>query len=359
MTLSEFIKEWNDDTPYIKVKTSGSTGKPKEMLVEKCRMTASARITCDFLGLTSEDTALLCLPLDYIAGKMMVVRCMERGMKLVSVTPSSHPLRDLQQIPSFAAMVPMQVYNSLENETERAKLMRIKNLIIGGGAVDTEMARALRGFGNAVWSTYGMTETLSHIALRRLSGKEATEYYSPFEGVELSVAADGCLCIKAPAVCKDMLKTNDMVDFNEDGRRFRVIGRKDNVIDSGGIKIHIEEIEQILKNKLDIDFAVSKKRDKEYGEIVVLLLALPEFCHDNGKNLLVLYKRGTFDAVNAMKNMGRLPFSVADLALALSSLPKYSQPKVIFAVDKIPHTETGKIARMTVFNMVDNYSEDV
>lgn len=360
MTLSEFMKEWNDDTPYIKVKTSGSTGKPKEMLVEKKRMTASAKITCDFLGLTSNDTALLCLPLDYIAGKMMVVRCLERGMKLVSVTPAAHPLKDLQEVPSFAAMVPMQVYNSMENEEERGKLMRIKNLIIGGGAIDSEMANRLRSFENDVWSTYGMTETLSHIALRKLSGSDATEYYSPFEGVALSAADDGCLCIKAPAVCQDMLRTNDIVDFHEDGRRFRVIGRKDNVVDSGGIKIHIEEIEQVLRNKLNVDFAISKMQDKEYGEIVVLLLALPEFCHTNGKNILVLSKKKSYDDVKTMKCSELLPSSVlSNLTLAVSSLPKYWQPKVIFAVDKIPHTETGKIARSAVINMIENYSNNV
>ena len=359
MTLSEFIEEWNDDTPYIKVKTSGSTGKPKEMLVEKCRMKASAKITCDFLGLTSKDTALLCLPLDYIAGKMMVVRCLERGMKIVSVAPSSHPLKDLQEIPTFAAMVPMQVYNSMENEEERSKLMKIKNLIIGGGAVDSEMVRRLRLFGNTVWSTYGMTETLSHIALRKLSGMEATEYYSPFEGVELYAANDGCLCIKAPVVCKDTLKTNDIVEFHEDGRRFRVIGRKDNVIDSGGIKIQIEEIEQALKGRLNVDFAVSKMQDKEYGEIVVLFLALPEFCKNKDNDIFLLYRKGQSRSIKDMEEPRLLPFSASFLFLAISSLPKYWQPKAVFAVDKIPYTETGKIARASVINMLDNYRGNV
>lgn len=359
MTLSEFMKEWNDDTPYIKVKTSGSTGTPKEMLVEKCRMTASAKITCDFLKLTCNDTALLCLPLDYIAGKMMAVRSMERGMKLITVAPSSHPLKNLPTVPSFAAMVPMQVYNSMADETERGKLMKIKNLIIGGGAVDKEMAERLRDFPNAVWSTYGMTETLSHIALRRLSGDGATEFYSPFKGVELSVAEDGCLCIKAPVVCKEMLKTNDIASFHEDGKRFRIIGRKDNVIDSGGIKIQIEEIEQQLKNKIDVDFAISKMRDKVYGEIVVLLLALPDLCRTKGKDMFVLARRCSLESAESMKDSCHLPLSLSSLSLFLSSLPKYWQPKVVFGVNEIPHTETGKTARASIIKMIESWMKNV
>lgn len=324
MSLHDFMDEWKSDSPYMKVKTSGSTGRPKEMLVEKRRMKASARITCDFLGLTSRDTALLCMPLDFIAGKMMAVRSMERGMRLISVEPSSHPLRDLDEVPSFAAMVPMQVCCSLAEPVERVRLMEIKNLIIGGGAVDKDLADELRMFPNAVWSTYGMTETLSHIALRRLSGDKASDFYTPFNGVELSAAGDGCLVISAPAVCKDTLKTNDIVEFASDGRRFRILGRKDNVVDSGGVKIHIEDVEAGLSGRIDVDFAVSKLPDRLFGEIVVLAVAKPELC------------AGAADKAE-------LP--VGSFAAAFGNLPKYWRPKRVFAVRQIPHTQTGKIAR--------------
>ena len=176
MTLDEFVSDWQSDSPTLLVHTSGSTGKPKPMLVEKRRMEASARITCGFLGLRAGDTALLCMPLDFIAGKMVVVRSLVWGLRLVAVEPSGHPLKGLTESPTFAAMVPMQVYNSLKVEEERRLLRGITHLIIGGGAVNSDMAEELRGFPNAVWSTYGMTETLSHIALRRLSGAEASEW---------------------------------------------------------------------------------------------------------------------------------------------------------------------------------------
>ena len=203
MTLEEFLSEWNNDSERVLVHTSGSTGKPKPMMVEKKRMLNSARITCDFLGLNPGDTALLCMSLDYIAGKMMVVRSIERQLKLISVKPCGHPLSDeslagartfgsevshvkggSNESITFAAMVPMQVYNSLQVPEERERLARIKHLIIGGGAIDDALAKELNGmsedfrkehgYENAIWSTYGMTETLSHIALRRINGKEAS-----------------------------------------------------------------------------------------------------------------------------------------------------------------------------------------
>jgi O-succinylbenzoic acid--CoA ligase len=245
--MSNFLDEWNNDSEYVEVKTSGSTGEPKRMLVKKRRMLNSARITCDFLGLKAGDAALLCMSTDYIAGKMMVVRSIERGLKLIEVPPSGHPLNNSQLSTlhsplSFAAMVPMQVYNTLQVPEERERLMQIRHLIIGGGAIDEAMEAELRTFPHAVWSTYGMTETLSHIALRRISGPEASEWYTPFRTVKLSTTSEGCLVIDAPEVCVQTLTTNDIVELKPDGR-FRILGRKDNVICSGGIKIQMEEVE--------------------------------------------------------------------------------------------------------------------
>lgn len=169
MTLKEFLDEWNDGRPTLLVHTSGSTGEPKPMWVEKTKMLNSARITCDFLGLKGGDTALLCMPLDYIAGKMVVVRAIERHLRLIDVKPCGHPLADGvypigEPMPVFAAMVPLQVYNTLQVPRERERLRAIRHLIIGGGAVDGEMQEALHDFPGHIWSSYAMTETLSHIA---------------------------------------------------------------------------------------------------------------------------------------------------------------------------------------------------
>ena len=314
MSLEEFLSEWRNANSTVLVHTSGSTGKPKPMLVEKCRMEQSARITCDFLGLKQGDTALLCMPLDYIAGKMMVVRSLIRNMRLISIPPSGHPLSD---VPSdvhidFAAMVPLQVYNSLQVPEECERLKEISHLIIGGGAVDDTVAEALSTFPNAVWSTYGMTETLSHIALRRLSGMERSDWYTPFESVALSQTDEGCLVIDAPLVCEKKLITNDIVEIASDGR-FRVIGRKDNVVCSGGIKIQIEEVEKMLKPYIKSPFLITKRKDEKFGEAVVLL--------------------AEGDVLDDVKMVCK------------RVLPKLWQPRHYFSVAHLPFTETGKPAR--------------
>ena len=313
MTLDEFVSDWQSDSPTLLVHTSGSTGKPKPMLVEKRRMEASARITCGFLGLRAGDTALLCMPLDFIAGKMVVVRSLVWGLQLVAVEPSGHPLKGLTESPTFAAMVPMQVYNSLKVEEERRLLRDIKHLIIGGGAANSDMAEALRGFPNAVWSTYGMTETLSHIALRRLSGAEASEWYEPFDGVGVTTNADGCLVIDAPAVCAQPLVTNDIAEIAPDGRRFRIRGRRDNVVCSGGLKLQIEEMEARLQPHLNVPYMISKRPDDKFGEAVVLLAVT-----DDMESVCEVCRK---------------------------HMPRYEQPRYFLAVSELPMTPTGKPAR--------------
>ena len=315
MSLDEFLEEWNNPSPYVHVQTSGSTGAPKPMLVEKQRMLNSARITCDFLGLREGDTALLCMSLDYIAGKMMVVRSIERGLKLTTVAPSGHPLSTPHSPLDFAAMVPMQVYNTLQVAEECERLKQIRHLIIGGGAIDDALAAALRTFPNHVWSTYGMTETLSHIALRRLNGPEASEWYTPFPSVKVSLNEDHCLVIDAPLVCATRLVTNDIAELSSGSvpsMKFRILGRKDNVICSGGIKIQIEEVERQLRPHLQAPFLITKRPDAKFGEVVVLL---------------------TEGTVPEAKEV------------CLRILPKYHQPRVYLHVDQIPLTATGKPAR--------------
>jgi O-succinylbenzoic acid--CoA ligase len=218
---------------------------------------------------------------------------------------------------SFAAMVPMQVYNSLQVPEEKERLKQIKHLIIGGGAIDEAMERELRTFPNAVWSTYGMTETLSHIALRRISGPDASDWYTPFSSVEITQNADGCLVINAPEVCADTLVTNDIVEIVNN--RFRILGRKDNVICSGGIKLQIEEIERELKPYVRVPYIISKRKDEKFGEVVVLLT---EGSTDEAKQICE------------------------------KVLPKYHIPKAYIHVDQIPLTETGKPARKTALDIV-------
>ena len=325
MSIEEFLAEWHNDSPTVLVHTSGSTGQPKPMLVEKRRMEASARMTCSFLGLKPDDTALLCMSLDYIAGKMMVVRALTCGLQLITVAPSGHPLHHCQfsivncQL-DFAAMVPLQVYNSLQFPEERERLKNIRHLIIGGGAIDPELESALADFPNHVWSTYGMTETLSHIALRRLNGPDRSDWYTPFEGVRLSLTDDGCLVIDAPAVHDGPLVTNDIAELRPPlqseragGVAFRILGRKDNVICSGGVKIQIEEVERLLQAHVHVPFLITKTPDVKLGEQVVMLTESSD--------------------VAALQ------------AVCRSVLPKYWHPRHILTVPRLPMTPNGKPAR--------------
>ena len=322
MSYEEFIMEWNSPSDRILVHTSGSTGAPKPICVEKRRMLASARQTCDFLGLKPGDSALLCMSLDYIAGKMMAVRSIERGLELCVVPASNHPLAGLEgRSIDFVAMVPSQVYCSMAVPSERDTLRHIRHLIIGGGAISAELQLAIDSLGSEglIWSTYGMTETLSHIAMRPLNGPDASEWYAPLPGVGVELGSDGCLMIDAPQVCEGILHTNDIAELREG--QFRIIGRKDNVICSGGIKLQIETIEEKLRPFITVPFCITKRKDPKFGEAAVLLLS--------GE---------------------RLPQSALDDAFA--HLERYERPKDVCHVECIPMTRTGKIDRASAISLL-------
>jgi O-succinylbenzoic acid--CoA ligase len=313
--LFVFLKQWYGDSDKIIVHTSGSTGNPKRLEVDKCRMIQSALLTCNYLELKAGDTALLCMNLRYIGAMMMVVRSLVCSLNLTVRPASGHPLAETSISFDFCAMVPLQVYNSLSSPLEKERLKGIKKLIIGGGAVDKMLQQQLISFSNAIYSTYGMTETLSHIALRRLNGKQVTSRYIPFENIHLSVAADGTLIIEAPTICSHMLHTNDIVTLYDDGS-FEIRGRKDNVINSGGIKIQIEEDEKMLKQLIVNPFAITSVPDERLGEAVVMLIE----------------GIGDAETCGLQRKMTEM-------------LPKYHCPKHLIAVDKLPMTGNSKIDR--------------
>ena len=308
-----FLREWFSSSPTLTLHTSGSTGTPKEIMVRKEQMIESARITRDFFQLKKDDNALLCLPLDYIAGKMMVVRALYAGLDLWPVEPSGHPLKQISRPVDFAAMVPLQVYNSLKTKGEKNRLSRIGRLIIGGGVIDPSLEEALKEFPNEVYSTYGMTETVSHIALRKINGSEAEEFYTPLENVSVRLSEEDTLVIDAPCVADEILFTNDIAQLKPDNT-FRILGRKDNVINTGGIKVQIEEVERLLRPHVTGNFVITSVPHPKLGEAVVLLI------------------EPTADPVAVKKAVEQL-------------LPRYQQPLHILTVDAIPLTRSGKIDR--------------
>lgn len=340
MDIKEFMEEWENNSEFMQVKTSGSTGTPKKMMVRKSSMLASARRTNDFFGLKKGDRTLLCMSLDYVAGKMMAVRSIERGLQMDVVEPSGHPLADVTCSYDFIAMVPMQVWNTLQNDEERARLSATRHLLIGGGEISSALEDALQSLPCCSWSSYGMTETLSHVAVRKIGGMrneegggcfeggkrkdeggrrnvESAGWYEPLDGVRLSVAEDGCLVVNDDVIGAFDLKTNDIAEFNSDGRRFRILGRKDNVICSGGIKIQAEEVERILAKEFVLPFMITKRKDEKFGEAVVMAIETDD------------------------------PSAINEARKACQSLlPKFWQPRYYVIMKELPRTETGKVRRV-------------
>ncbi|MEG1543211.1 MAG: AMP-binding protein [Tannerellaceae bacterium] len=318
--LETFLTEWTDTSETVTVHTSGSTGTPKPYTVRKEQMRQSALQTAAYLNLRAGEAALLCMPLRYIAGKMMVVRALVSGLRLVVVSPGGRPLKEMDEWIDLAAMIPLQVYNSLRVPEERRRLARIRRLIIGGGAIDATLEAEIRTLPNPVYSTYGMTETLSHIALRRLNGPDASAAYTPLPSVRLSLTPDDALVIDAPMVCSERLVTNDIARLLPDGS-FIILGRKDNTINTGGIKVQAETVEAILRPYITTPFAITARPDARLGESVVLLV--------------------------------EAPVDTTSLSVLLTHLfPGYDRPKQIVTVSSLPLTGNGKIDRATCRRIV-------
>lgn len=333
-SVRDFLIEWFSDSPTVNLHTSGSTGVPKLIVAEKSRMIASAKMTLDYLGLKPGDTALLCLSVNYIAGKMMAVRAIVGGLNLLIGDLSSNPLQNEERHIDFAAMVPLQVYNSFRDKNGR--FSRIGKVIIGGGAIDRNEENLYSTLPNEIYATYGMTETLSHIAMRRINGDKRSPYFTPIDGVDVKVKEEngediGTLVINAPRLCAETLYTNDNVEMRSDGT-FRILGRKDNVVCSGGIKLQIEEIEAKLANVIHVDFAISSKPDEKLGEKLVLVIEDSKERHVATSSSALLSSYLGFDLT--------------------SCLEKYEIPKEVFYILHLPRTESGKIARAKLKQML-------
>ena len=316
----EFLQNWFSDFETVSVQTSGSTGKPKIFEVEKRRMLNSAKMTCDFLGLKEGDTALLCLPVQYISGKMMLVRAIERKLKIIISVPSSAP--EISENVEFCAMTPLQVQNSLD------KIHFIKNLIIGGAAVSeklkSQISRELSTINHQpstnIYETYGMSETLSHIALKQISPIQE-EYFTVLNDVEISVDERNCLKIFAPKLNPEILQTNDIVDLLNE-KQFKFLGRFDNVINSGGVKIFAEELENLIKKHIDKDLVFLGKPDETLGEKLILVIE--------------------------GKNEEHLKSKIYNLEFP----SKFHIPKEILFLEKFPRAENGKVLRKDILKIL-------
>jgi len=304
------LKDWFSSTNEVLAKTSGSTGIPKQIRISKKAMLESAKLTASFFKLTPKDKALLCLPTQFIAGKMMVVRTIQAQLNLIAVPPSSNPLKTINETIDFAAMTPMQVKTVLKENPE--KLAKIKTLIIGGAPVDFELEKQLASYPTKSYSTFGMTETITHIAVKELNKQNE---FVGLPTITFEQTIEKCLVIKAPHLSKYPIITNDLVELTS-ATSFKWIGRKDNAINTGGIKLTAEQVEQELAQWIPYRFYITSKKDELLGEKIVLVIEVPS--------------------------------SLGKVNLDFSKVKKYYKPKEIIRVEKLEETKTGKIIRKNI-----------
>ena len=320
--IGHFFKDWFSENSFLNVNTSGSTGAPKSIQLQKKKMQNSAFATGKFFSLKENTSALLCLPVDYIAGKMMLVRALTLGWHLDIVESNSFPLIENIKEYDFSAMVPLQVENSID------KLHQIKKLIIGGGVVSNSLQEKLQHTSSQVFATYGMTETITHIAVKELNNfisplGEMTKqsfhhgFYQTLPNTLIYQDERNCLVIKNKKLTKEIIFTNDVVNMVSN-TQFEWLGRFDNVINSGGIKLHPEKIEEKLSKVIAQRFFVAGTPDEKLGEKLVLVV-------EGG---------------------------VSELNLKKSNLSKFEIPKEIYFVDDFVETETKKIQRHKTLDLI-------
>lgn len=317
-----FLNDWFDASDSIKVHTSGSTGKPKEILLKKEYMVNSAIATGTYFSLFENTDALLCMSVNYIAGKMMLVRAMVLGWNLDIVQPNAKPLENCQKTYDFSAMVPLQLKASLNS------LEKVQRLIVGGGVVSSKLIESLQQVTTKIYATYGMTETITHIAVKKLNNfdfYEEKSYYELLPNISISLDSRGCLVIEAPKLSEDLVITNDLVSIINE-KKFEWQGRYDTVINSGGVKLIPEEIELRISEIIQHRFFVSSLKDDELGEKLILII--------EGKGEALLQKMDILDYLRGAK------------------LEKYQVPKCVYFIENFIETETRKIHRSKTLELL-------
>lgn len=318
-SIGDFLLDWLSDKLTVRVQTSGSTGKPKKIELQKRHMMSSAQATGAFFGLVPDSSALLCLPTDFIAGKMMLVRAMVLGLKLDYVAPSSNPLEQNTGQYDFCAMVPLQVENSLN------ELHRIKILIVGGASIShvVQVQVQKKAQNTQVFETYGMTETITHIAVKKIHPAESEKQnFNMLPEVKISADDRNCLVIDAPKISMGSITTNDVVNLISD-TEFEWLGRYDNVINSGGVKLFPEQIEKKLASLIKSRFIVAGLPDEKLGQKLVLIL------------------EGDIDS-------SQLQLQIKTLKL----LSKFEIPKEIRTILRFQETYNGKIHRAETIRLI-------
>jgi o-succinylbenzoate---CoA ligase len=319
-----FCRDWLNGKGEFELSTSGSTGKPKIIQVSREQMEISAKATRDFFGIEKEAKLLCCLNTQMIAGKMMLVRGMEWHAIIYLVQAQSNPLEEMDQLFDFVAMVPLQVDACMANSVSRTRLAKIKNLIVGGAPSSPDLLQKINDLQLNAYQTFGMTETVSHVALAEIKGGELI--YTVLPGVKIGVDDEDKLWIEAPMAKEARLQTNDVVEILNP-KAFRWMGRADFTINSGGIKLQPEILEPKLAEFIyhifgDRNFFLFGKPDEKFGQKPVLVIEYPKD------------EKRALDLLNKLKTV----------------LERYQIPKEILFNPKFTKTASGKINRTATFN---------
>lgn len=327
LEVLKFCWEWLNGSAVFTLQTSGSTGTPKSITLTRDQLEESARRTAHAVGLKSGYTALISMDPAYIAGKMMIVRSFVMGMDMVAVTPSANPL---EQVPGnrridFASFVPYQLKAILASP-KAERLNELKVVLVGGAPPGRDILSALQRYQCAAYITFGMTETISHIALQRVNGESASYFFTTLPGVEISTDERDCLVIRAPYLSAPVI-TNDLVDISSPDT-FRWKGRYDNMINTGGIKVSPESIEMSIHVLLPHRrFFVGSIHDERLGQRVVLAIEGSPFGELEIKHLL---------------------------SAAAHRLTRFEVPKEIYFIPHFPLTPNGKLDRPAALHLLEN-----
>ena len=305
-----FLTSWFDENDFILAKTSGSSGTPKEIKLKKIDLISSSKLTGEYFNLKPGDKVINCLPLEYIAGKMMLVRSLVLGLDLYLFPVNSSPIKQIQKNYDLIAFTPIQLENSIPF------IEKIKKVLVGGSPVQETLKEKILNSKSTVYETYGMTETITHIAAKNLSIGE--KEFTSLPGVEIG-KRNNCLFIKPNHLSIEMVQTNDVVEFTKKNK-FLLIGRKDFIINSGGVKLNPEAIEKKLAKYISTDFVISSIDNSKFGEVVTLV-----------------FKKNIPDNYNK----------------AFTHLSKYEIPKEVLVIDNFPENN-GKINRVKIRSIINN-----
>lgn len=267
--IFDFVIEWFNDKNFFIAFTSGSTGDPKAIQISKAYARASAERTAAFFDFQNMKNVLLCLPVSFIAGKMMLVRAFHSDLDLYIEKAESNPMINLNQKIDFAAMTPHQLHNAIDSSSE--KVASISKILLGGGPLGKNLEREIQSFKNDIYIGYGMTETVTHIAIRKVNGDNASDYFTCMDGVHINQDDEKRLIINANHLGISGLGTQDIVEINQSGN-FRWLGRADRIINSGGVKFNPEQIENKLSEKIKEPFFVFGLKDEILGEKLIIVI---------------------------------------------------------------------------------------